>query len=209
MARTRSRTRWLSSWVHLSDKLPVFPGRMGLKEQSLTGAIQNRSKATTRGLSRFFLAAVTLQCAVVGTPAVSEEVAPVWQSSCAGKDRTTPLTCVIEQTLVVSASGALIGKAEVRVPDKGSQPLLLLLVPLGVDVRAGLRLRVDDAELADVAIQTCNERGCLAALPLVQSGIDALRRGNAMTMTFRGAGKPEITTSFKLSGFSEAFGKIE
>jgi invasion protein IalB len=115
---------------------------------------------------------------------------------------------VIEQTLVVSASGTLIGKAEVRVSDKGSQPLILLLVPLVVDVRAGLRLRVDDAELADVNIQTCNERGCLAALPLVQSGIDALRRGNGMTMTFRGAGKPEITASFKLSGFSEAFGKI-
>jgi invasion protein IalB len=180
-----------------------------MREQSLTVAIHNRSKSTTRGLSRVFLGAVTLQCAVLGTPAASEEVAPVWQSSCTGKDRTTPLTCVIEQTLVVSASGALIGKAEVRVPDKGSQPLLLLLVPLGVDVRVGLRLRCDDAELANVTIQTCSERGCLAAFLLVKSSVGALRKGNAMTMSFRGAGKPEVTTSFKLSGFSEAFGKIE
>ncbi len=117
--------------------------------------------------------------------------------------------CALEQTLVVLETGALIGKAEVRVTAKGEQPLLLLMVPLGVDVREGLRLRVDDAELADVEIQTCNVGGCLAALPLVPSAIAALRGGSVMTMTFRGNGKPKLTARFPLTGFPEAFEKIK
>lgn len=175
----------------------------------MTESSQISIRAMARSTSRVILSALMLQFAAWAVPAAAEGRAPGWSSSCTSKDRAAPLFCSMEQTLVASETGALIGKAEVRVTAKSEQPLLLLLVPLGVDVRAGLRLRVDDAELADVAVQTCNAGGCLAALPLVPSAIAALRGGRVMTMTFRGTGKPELTARFSLAGFSETFGKIE
>lgn len=175
----------------------------------MTESFHKPIRAMALGASHVILAVVMLQSAGWGLPAAAKGNEPVWLSSCTSKDRASPVFCTLEQTLVVSETGALIGKAEVRVTAKGEQPLLLLLVPLGVDVRDGLSLQVDDADLADVAIQACNSAGCLAALPLVPSAIAALRGGRAMTMTFRGTGQPVLTARFPLTGFSEAFGKIE
>jgi invasion protein IalB len=85
------------------------------------------------------------------------------------------------------------------------------LVPLGVLLQAGLRLRVDSGETAASPYFLCQQNGCVVRAPLQPELLDRFRRGARATLTFAALdnGQPrDVEISLSLSGFTRAYNTL-
>ena len=90
-----------------------------------------------------------------------------WATQCSSVSRDKPLGCSIEQRIVLRETGQQLARISIQVnADKPSQPALLVHVPLGLSIRAGIKMQVDDAEPLKLDIQTCDAAGCYAGNPV-------------------------------------------
>jgi invasion protein IalB len=84
-------------------------------------------------------------------------------------------------------------------------------VPLGVVLTQGLRLQIDQGEMAASPFFLCQQAGCLVRAPLPEDLLNRLRRGARATLAFTVIqnGEPEeISVSISLSGFTRAFTEL-
>jgi invasion protein IalB len=121
-----------------------------------------------------------------------------WSSQCVAADLQSPLSCSMEQRVVLRESGA-------KEDRKGA---FLIQLPLGLSIRTGVRLKVDDREPLAVDIQTCEAGGCYAGGPMTDGLVESLRGGKMMTLLFNDLQKKEIGIQIDLAGFSAVYDKI-
>lgn len=102
------------------------------------------------------------------------EIFDDWAVECerapGGEDR-----CFLSQTQLLKESNARLLKASIGYLGPGDEPILVLLLPLGVDLRAGIALKVGDGRQLSLEYQQCAQDGCTAALPLDGPTLAALR----------------------------------
>jgi invasion protein IalB len=82
-------------------------------------------------------------------------------------------------------------------------------LPLGLNLPAGARLQVDEGKPADLQIQTCENRGCYANLPVAPDLLAALRSGKQLKISFQNLAKETITIPMPLTDFAAAYDKIK
>ena len=146
-----------------------------------------------------------------GAPAApAEQPAPQpWGARCSGQDRTQTLDCLIEQRVVLSNTGQLLTAVTVRLPPDSGAPVMMVHTPLGLFLPAGLRITIDGAELATMALQTCDTQGCYAGDPVTPEVLTAMQRGETMTVTFQDLQRQDIAVPVSLLGFTDAFARIK
>ena len=151
------------------------------------------------------------------TPATPQaETAPAnspaptgWAARCTSASREAPLECAIEQTAVLSKTGQLIVLVNIRVPSDTHTPVVLVQLPLGLNLPVGAKLQVDDGNVTDLQIQTCENRGCYASAPIAPDLLTALKSGKQLKVSFQNLGKETITIPMPLADFSAAYEKIK
>jgi invasion protein IalB len=148
------------------------------------------------------------------TPAASpspaeQPPAPGWASRCTSLSREAPLECAIEETAVLSKTGQLIVLVNIRVPSDTRAPVALVQLPLGLNLPAGAKLQVDDGKAIDLAVQTCENRGCYANMPISPELLTALRSGKQLKIAFQNLNKEVITIPMPLADFAAAYDKIK
>ena len=113
------------------------------------------------------------------TPQVDPNASPQpgWVARCASTSREAPLECAVEETAVLTKTGQLIVLVNIRVASDTHQPIALVQLPLGLNLPVGAKLQVDDGKMVDLQIQTCENRGCYANLPIAPDMLAALRIG--------------------------------
>jgi invasion protein IalB len=134
---------------------------------------------------------------------------PGWVARCTSASRDAPLECAMEQTAVLSKTGQLVVLVNIRVPGDTRAPLALIQLPLGLNLPMGAKLQVDDGKTVDVAIQTCEARGCYISAPVGADILAALKSGKQLKVSFQNLGKETITIPIPLADFATVYEKIK
>ena len=126
-----------------------------------------------------------------------------WVGVCAdvqGQER-----CEIQQTLNMEneQGNARLLRASVNMMD--NQLVMQLLLPLGLDLRAGIVMQIDEGEEFGSGFLTCVQEGCLVAFPLDDVRLAALRAGSVTKIGFRPFNTNEtLVLEMSLMGFTRA-----
>jgi invasion protein IalB len=134
---------------------------------------------------------------------------PGWIARCTSASRETPPECAMEETAVLAKTGQLVILVNVRVPSDTRTPIILVQLPLGLNLLAGVKVQVDDGKTADMQIQTCENRGCYASMPVPADLLAALKSGKQLKVSFQNLGKETITVPMPLADFPAAFEKVK
>jgi invasion protein IalB len=134
---------------------------------------------------------------------------PGWIARCAAASREAPLECAVEETAVLQKTGQVIVLVNIRVASDTRQPVALVQLPLGLNVPVGGKMQVDEGKTYDLQIQTCENRGCYASLPIAPDMLAALRTGKQLKVSFQNLGKETISIPMPLADFAAAYDKIK
>lgn len=115
----------------------------------------------------------------------------------------------MEQTVVLTNTGQLLASMLVRLPAETRSPVMVIQVPSGLYLPAGLNLQIDDGKPQPVPLQTCDPKGCYAGMPVAADLLAALKSGKRLTVTFQNISKSNVTVPLSLDNFAEAYQKIE
>ncbi len=132
-----------------------------------------------------------------------------WVAKCLSESRQSPVECSMEQTVVLTNTGQLVASVLVRVPNDTHQPVMMIQVPVGLFLPAGLNLQIDDGKPQPVPLQTCDLKGCYAGMQMSPELIASLKAGKRLTMTFQNLAKNNVAVPLELENFADAFQKIQ
>lgn len=136
----------------------------------------------------------TVICAAAGKPCAMEQLGKTAQGE-------TALSMQVEK---LPQPQTVDGK---RVEAVGT-----FLVPLGVLIQQGLRLRIDNGQTAASPYFLCQQNGCIVRAPMEGSLLEQFRRGSRATLTFAVIGQNgqarEISATISLSGFTRAYNSL-
>ncbi len=89
------------------------------------------------------------------------------------------------------------------------QRVLQLVFPLGVDLRPGIVIRIDDSREQHFSFTTCVSDGCVALLPLNSELYAGMKAGKVMKAGFRPfTSEQTLVAELSLSGFTKASAKV-
>jgi invasion protein IalB len=132
-----------------------------------------------------------------------------WVSKCVSESRQNPVECSMEQTVVLTSTGQLLASVLVRVPTDTHQPVMMIQVPVGLYLPAGLNLQIDEGKPQPIPLQTCDLKGCYAGMQISQELIASLKAGKRLTMTFQNLAKNNVVVPMALDNFADAYQKIQ
>jgi invasion protein IalB len=133
-----------------------------------------------------------------------------WSTGCNAPSRKEPLSCSIEQRVLLRETGQQLGRAAVQTSGPEPRtPGLLLHLPLGLSMAAGVSVVVDADTPVKLELQTCDAAGCYAASSLDGDLLKAMQRGRELKITFEDLNRKPITVAFTLEGFTDAFNNIK
>jgi invasion protein IalB len=131
---------------------------------------------------------------------------PGWRLLCDGAVQS--LDCRVSQTLLVKQTGQLLLSVVVRKPSKTEPPALMLHLPHGLNLPAGVMFHIGKAQPQPLAVQTCDEKGCYAGMALSVEMLTSMQKSEELFVHFQGLDKRPISISMPLAGFADAFRKI-
>lgn len=103
-----------------------------------------------------------------------------------------------------NANGEPIGRILLRkMPEAQNAVVAFITLPLGINLRAGLALAVDNKELGVAPFDFCDPGGCNAAIPLDNETLGKIRAGNQMQVAAF-VGEEQQTIQFSLKGVTNA-----
>jgi invasion protein IalB len=133
---------------------------------------------------------------------------PGWVSVCQSTARNATLECRMEQRAVLKQTGQTVASVTIRVPSDTRKPVLLISVPLGLSIEAGVTLDVDGAKGRTLPLQTCDSGGCYAGAPLPPDLLASMQKGDKLDVIFQNLDKAPIKLMMPLAGFTDAYSKI-
>ena len=148
------------------------------------------------------------------TPAPSPSATPApaqpgWAARCSSPSRDAPLECAMEQNAILTKTGQLVVLVNIRVPGDTRAPIALVQLPLGLNLQAGAKFQIDDGKSTELPIQTCENRGCYASVPISPETLNALRSGKQLKISFQDLSKETITVPLSLNDFTATYDKIK
>lgn len=171
---------------------------------------------TAHGLATGILALMLAALAAVHAGPARTQEAPSWQLRCA--DTNDASTCTMNQELFLQQTvdgelqtvGRLLNLTVVYL-NVGEErvPFMSLQMPLGVDLRAGAVMRVDEESETALEFLRCTEAGCDSSARVTPELLAQLRAGGVLQVGFRPWGSEQVTAvEASLIGFTAAFGQL-
>jgi len=130
-----------------------------------------------------------------------------WLVNCASTG--TEVTCEANQRLVVQKTGQLLLAVTVRIPPQSKTGAMMLHLPHGLFLPDGISLEIDGKAGKQQAVQTCDQKGCYAGLPIDDAYLKDLQTGKTLTVAFRNLQKEDMRIPVSLIGFKEAYAKLQ
>jgi invasion protein IalB len=133
--------------------------------------------------------------------------APAW----AGADTATSKwvkvceegACNTMQRLV-GPNGDLVASVAIQQAKGDPKVRLVVSMPLGMSIKSGLAVRIDDKVNLPMKFNICLPAGCYAQGSSDKALVDALKAGGQMFIVAQSRGKP-IALPISLAGFTKAF----
>ncbi|WP_169570021.1 invasion associated locus B family protein [Sneathiella limimaris] len=155
-----------------------------------------------------------LVCTLLLVPCAlkAEENADAWKLVCQAKD--DPQSCLIEQKLVLRQQkeegtgqvGQILNIKIFYVGKESRKPYIVMQLPLGVDLQAGLLMKIDENQEVKAPYSICSKIGCEMRSLLPTDMLAKMKAGTAMKVGFRPYGsKQTIVVQASLIGFTRSF----
>ena len=159
-------------------------------------------------------AAAMALVASAGTARAAEDEAP-WAVICADADNAE--TCRMEQIRFVDQTvegqpkrrGKLLSITVLYVGEEARRPLLLMKLPLGLDLRPGMVLRVDNHAEVTAPYLRCTNAGCEVQVELTAELVAQLKNGLKLQVGVLPFGSSKtVVIGASLKGFTRAFNSL-
>lgn len=137
---------------------------------------------------------------------VPEKPANAWAVNCASGSTGTDLQCQVSQNLTEAKTGKRVLTVTVR-PQEGGLAMLIAL-PHGLFLPAGASYQIDTGRKATVAIQTSDQNGAYAAVPLAPDLLAAMKAGTNLNIGMESVTRNAVTIPVSLAGFTAAIDKL-
>lgn len=137
-----------------------------------------------------------------------KEVHGDWQIRCVKGQEDK--TCSLYQ-LLKDADGNSVAEFNMVALPKGGKAIsgITFISPLGTLLSAKVSMRIDAGKARAYEFNWCEKAGCVARFGLVASDVNALKRGNAATVTIRSiASDKPITLKVSLKGITAGWKAI-
>lgn len=133
----------------------------------------------------------------------------VWATKCTSVGRKETLDCSVEQTVVLTKTRQFLLSVVVRLPPKTREPGMMIHLPLGLFLPAGVILQLEGQKPQQLQVQTCDSKGCYVGTAVSSSMLAALKQNKHLTIIFEDLPKNKISVPVPLKGFAEAYQKIQ
>lgn len=164
------------------------------------------------------LALVGLTGALLGPELVSaqsqttttSDPAPPWSYACQESADKTQKLCRIMQNLTVKRGDQQqrLLTVIVRPQAKAKNHGLLIALPHGLFLPAGIEIKVDDNQPVKMVIQTSDAKGAYAGIAISDELLADLKKGIKLSVTFMSAVRKPVTVPVSLNGFTASYGKL-
>lgn len=141
------------------------------------------------------------------TAAAPQQTADAWASRCVAETRTAPLECSLIQR-AVTQQGQLVGSVTLQLPPAGPQRIVVS-VPLGFYLGAGVTYDVDGANPQPLDMQACDRSACYGEAALTPELLGAMQGGEKFNITFQNMQKQPVKLPMSLIGFTAAYDKAK
>jgi invasion protein IalB len=175
---------------------------------------------------RLRIAAGAFLCFCLGSEAMAQTVQPkatqspptqaapsqpspsqAWVVVCGNSQKG--LDCRAGRSLRLDNRGQALLNVAVRVSADTKKPVMLLQLPLGLYLPAGVSLQIGKDAPKALPFQSCEMSGCLAEHPVTEAEIAAMLKGADLTISAQTASKQPLTMKVSVAGFPAAYAKIK
>ena len=131
-----------------------------------------------------------------------------WVVNCSSGSTGTDLQCQVSQNLTELKTGQRVLTVTVRRQEGEAGLAMLLALPHGLFLPSGASYQIDTGQKATVAIQTSDQNGAYAAVPLMPDLITAMKAGTNLHIGMESVTRNPVTIPVSLSGFTAAIDKL-
>lgn len=155
----------------------------------------------------FILGALPLQLAAEQTAKSFKD----WGYKCESPKGSDQKLCFIFQRISSKEEDKRIADATIAYLPKVDKPVMVITLPLGVFLPAGIKMQVDEAK--DDAVRApfvqCIQDGCQARMQLDNKMINKMKSGKKMIVAFLTPQQKQLAFPISLSGFTAAIGSLK
>lgn len=131
-----------------------------------------------------------------------------WVVNCSSGSTGTELQCQVSQNLTEAKTGQRVLTVTVRRQQSTAGFAMLLALPHGLFLPSGASYQVDGGKKATVAIQTSDQNGAYAAVPLSAELVKTMRSGTTLNIGMESVTRKPVTIPVSLKGFGAAIDKL-
>lgn len=134
---------------------------------------------------------------------------PNWLVNCANTGTSGALNCKMTQTLFASKTRQRVLQVTINAPvgTKGN-PTMLIALPHGLYLPAGITLKVDTSKERKLLIQTADANGSYAGLAVDDTFLSQLQKGTTLTISMVSSKKQRVNIGVSLGGFSSSYKRL-
>ena len=127
-----------------------------------------------------------------------------WRYSCVEQDEQN--RCEIGQG-AANEQGQMVSQIIIGKNPEGKAQVQIV-TPLLMDLKAGVKVKIDDAQSTDLSYLFCNQGACYVAELLDDDMVESMQAGNDMNIDLVAINGQTMTVNYSLSGFSSAFERL-
>jgi len=142
-----------------------------------------------------------------GTPEMEAD-ATAWVVNCSTGSGGVAFECQMSQNLTEAKTGQRVLTVTVRKQPSDGSLAMLFVLPHGLFLPAGATYQVDGGQTVAVAIQTSDQNGAYAAVPMNADFIGALKKGTSLTVGMESVTRKPVRIPVTLTGFTAAMEKL-
>ena len=131
---------------------------------------------------------------------------PDWAVNCATVQ--TELTCVASQAFFVKETGQRFMTVSVN-PARGSKKTTLVLqLPLGIYLPAGVSMQFGKAAAKTIPIISCDQNGCMTEYTATDAEVKSMLGGESLLVAVQTRDQKPLSVNVPFAGFDTAYSKL-
>ena len=139
-------------------------------------------------------------------------VSSSWTVGCRPVGQKQELLCEASQTITMAKTRQTLMAVYVTPWKQDGKPdsfILRFQLPHGLNLPAGVQIKIDDKPAPSPEIQTSNQIGVFAKTDLTKPLLASLKKGSTMNVAFSAMNGNKLAIPVTLKGFSAVFAKLK
>jgi invasion protein IalB len=133
-----------------------------------------------------------------------------WGYKCEKPQGADKKICFIFQRITSKEDDKRIADATIAYLPKMDKPVMVITLPLGVFLPAGIQLKIDDGkEEARAPYVQCIQDGCQTRLQMSKELITKMKAGKRLIISFLTPQQKQLAFPISLSGFTAAINSLK